>query len=217
LAVSKERAYYKAARSAVALVNSETTLKPVLDGIVRSTARAMKAGASLVLLDSSKKKLIHSSSWRLPKAYLQKGVLDADKSLAEVVTEQPVAIADVVHDSRIQYPELAAKAGIASILGVPVTLSGTAAGSIRVYTREYNEFSNQDINFVTTMANLVAVALRSNALRQKKEEVQQGNAQAKAQVAVLQQARPAVFAHPSEEEFTHILDFYNIEWVYEPQ
>ena len=215
MAVSKERAYYKAVRSAVALVNSETTLKPVLDGIVRSTARAMKAGASLVLLDSSKKKLIHSSSWRLPKAYLQKGVLDADKSLAEVVTEQPVAIADVVHDSRIQYPELAAKAGIVSILGVPVTLGGTTAGSIRVYTREYNEFSNQDINFVTTMANLVAVALRSNALRQK--EVQQGNAQAKAQVAVLQQARPAVFAHPSEEEFTHILDFYNIEWVYEPQ
>ena len=215
MAVSKERACYKAIRIAVALVNSETALKPVLDGIVRSTARAMKAGASLVLLDSSKKKLIHSSSWRLPKAYLQKGVLDADKSLAEVVTEQPVAIADAVHDSRIQYPELAAKAGIASVLGVPITVSGTAAGSLRVYTREHNEFSNQDTNFVTTMANLAAVAIHSNALRRK--EVQQADTQAKAQTAVLQQARTAVFAHPSEEEFTHILDFYNIEWVYEPQ
>ena len=26
-----------------------------------------------------------------------------------------------------------------------------------------------------------------------------------------------VFAHPSEEEFARILDFYNIEWVYEPR
>ena len=25
------------------------------------------------------------------------------------------------------------------------------------------------------------------------------------------------FAHPSEEEFARILDFYNIEWVYEPR
>lgn len=25
------------------------------------------------------------------------------------------------------------------------------------------------------------------------------------------------FAHPIEEEFAHILDFYNIRWVYEPR
>jgi len=25
------------------------------------------------------------------------------------------------------------------------------------------------------------------------------------------------FAHPSEEEFSHILDFYKIEWQYEPR
>ena len=28
---------------------------------------------------------------------------------------------------------------------------------------------------------------------------------------------PVVFAHPSEEEFANILDFYHIEWVYEPR
>ncbi len=29
-------------------------------------------------------------------------------------------------------------------------------------------------------------------------------------------SRPS-FAHPAEEEFSRILDFYGIEWVYEPQ
>jgi len=28
--------------------------------------------------------------------------------------------------------------------------------------------------------------------------------------------REAHFAHPSEEEFSHLLDFYRIEWQYEP-
>lgn len=214
LAVSRERAYYKAVRRAVAAVNSTMTLKKVLDTVVRSTARAMEAGASLVLLDSTRSKLIHSSSWRLPQSYLHKGVLEADKSLVAVLAGQAVAIADVSQDNRVQHPELAAKAGIVSILGVPLMVGGVPAGNIRVYTRERNEFGNQDINFVTTMANLAAMALHSNALHQEEADEQE---KSQAEVAVLQQARAAAFAHPSEEEFAHILDFYHIEWVYEPR
>jgi len=196
-------------------MNSDAALKQVLDTIVRGIARAMDAGASLVLLDSTGKKLIHSSSWGLSQSYLRKGVLDADKSLAQVLTGQPVAIADITQDSRIQYPQLAQKAGIASILGVPVMLGGAAAGGIRVYTKQRTEFSNQDINFVTTMANLAAMAIHSHGLRKEKQEAQLGKSQAEAMV--LQQARTAAFAHPSEEEFARILDFYYIEWVYEPR
>jgi len=211
LAVDKVRAYYKAAQQTTSMLNSDITLKQALDIIVRSTAKAMKAGASLVLLDSTREKLIHSSSWRLPQSYLQKGVLDADKSLAEVLTGQPVAITDAGQNRHIQYPELAAKAGIASILGVPVMVGDIAMGSIRVYTKEPYEFSKQDINFVTTMANLTAIALHSNVLQQDKES------QTEAEAVILQQARAVTFAHPSEEEFTRILDFYHIEWVYEPR
>ena len=29
--------------------------------------------------------------------------------------------------------------------------------------------------------------------------------------------RQVIFAHPSEEEFAKILDFYRIEWQYEPR
>lgn len=217
MVVSKERAYYKAVRQAAAVVNSDKTLKEALDVIVRGTARAMEAGVSLVCLDSTKTKLIHSSSWGLSQSYLRKGVLDADKSLTEVLAGQPMAIADAAHDSRIQYPELAAKAGIASILGVPVMVGGTAAGSIRVYTKEHNEFNNESLNFVTTMANLAAVAIHNHGLSQEKQEAQLAKSQAEAEAATLWQARTVTFAHPSEEEFTRILDFYNIGWVYEPR
>jgi hypoxanthine phosphoribosyltransferase len=214
MAGSKERAYYKAVRRAAAIANSDTALKDALNAIIRGTARAMKAGASLMLLDSARKKLIHSASWGLPQSYIHKGVLDANKSLAEVLTGGPVIITNVKQDSRVQYPEMAAKAGIASVLGVPVMIGSEAVGSIRIYTKEHSEFSNQDVNFVTTMANLTAVALHTSELRQTRAGQQD---EAATKTATLQQARAVTFAHPSEEEFAHLLDFYQIEWVYEPQ
>ncbi len=213
----KERAYYRAVRRVAALVNSGTVLKEVMLAVVRGTARVMEAGASLVLLDSTRKRLIHTYSWGLSQYYIHKGLLDADRSLEEVVTGQPVAIADVGHDSRIQYPELAAKAGIVSILGVPLVVDDVVVGSLRVYTRGHTEFSSQDINFVFTMANLAAVAIRWHKLRQEEAKIQQVKGKAEAEAAIMRQARMVAFAHPSEDEFARILDFYNIEWVYEPR
>lgn len=215
MAASKERAYYRAVCRAASAVNTGVELKQVLDNLVRSTARAMQLGASLVLLDSTRTKLIHCSHWGLPHSYIQKGVLEADKSLAEVLTGQPVAIADVSKDSRIQYPVPAVSAGIISILGVPFTVNGSVAGSLRVYSRERIEFSNQDIVFVSTMADLTATAIRCDTFR--KGIASQEGSQIGAEVATLKHARAAEFAHPSEAEFTNILNFYNIEWVYEPR
>lgn len=207
MAANKEKAYFKAVRRAVAAVNSAATLKEKLDVIVRGTARSVAAGVLLVLLDSKGKKLIHTSSWGLPELYLRKGVLDADKSLSEVVIGQPVVITDVARDRRVQYPEIAVRVGIVSMVGVPVMLGGLASGSIRVYLKEHREFTNQDMSFVGTMANLASLALSCNLPREDKET----------DITLSRRARSVTFANPSEEEFARILDFYNIEWVYEPR
>jgi len=206
LASSKERTYYKAVRRAITAVISETSLKDKLAVIVRSTARSMKAGVSLVLLDAGKTKLIHSVSWGLPRYYLQKGMPDADKSLSEVTTSQTVIIEDIAKDSRVQYRQMAAQAGILSIIGTPIMLDGLPIGSIRVYTKQPCECSKQDINFVTTMANLAGVAFKLYPEDQGREKT-----------SALRQVQPVAFAHPSEENFSRILDFYNMEWVYEPR
>jgi bifunctional protein TilS/HprT len=207
LALTTEKAYYRAVRRAIGLLNSAATLKEKLDSIVRGTAISLGAGVSLVLLDSSKRKLVHTSSWRLPQFFLHKGVLDADKSLSEVSTGRLVVIADVQQDGRVQYPKIAAEAGIVSMLGVPVLVDGLAIGSLRAYTKERRDFTNQDIDFVTAMANLASVALSHGPPRQPQEP----------EASLLSRARSVAFANPSEEEFARILDFYNIEWVYEPR
>ena len=217
MALSRQRTYYKVVRRAVATLNSSASAKEKLEAIVRGVARSMKAGTSLVLLDANRKKLIHSFSWGLPQFYLRKGVLDAEVSLSEAITGQPVIIPEVAKDSRIQFPQIAAKAGIVSIMGIPVMLDGQAVGSLRIYTKERNEFSNQDINFVTIMANLAALAIGSDLSPKEGEEAGAIKRENLAEAAPLRKVRPATFAHPSEEEFARILDFYNIEWVYEPQ
>jgi hypoxanthine phosphoribosyltransferase len=197
------------------MMSSEVELKGIMLAVVRGTARAMTGAASLMWLDSTGTKLIHMYSWGLPQYYIRKGLLDADRSLAEVITGQPVAVADIGQDIRIQYPEIAAKAGIASILGVPVTVAGSVMGSLRVYARERTDFSNQDIAFVLSMANLAAVAFRWRALREQNAD--SGESLPETEGASLWQVQTVEFAHPSEEEFARILDFYNIEWVYEPR
>jgi hypoxanthine phosphoribosyltransferase len=70
-----------------------------------------------------------------------------------------------------------------------------------------SEFTNQDISFMGTMANLASIALSHSLQPQEKE----------ADIAApLRRVRSVTVANPSEEEFAQILDFYNIEWVYEP-
>ncbi len=206
MASGKERTYFKAVRRAVTAVVSQGSLNDKLAVIVRGVARSMKAGVSLVLLDAGRTKLIHSVSWGLPKYYLQKGIPEADKSLAEVISGQTVIIEDVARDNRVQYSQVAIQAGIVSIIGTPVMLDRLPMGSLRVYTKQLCECSHQDINFVNTMANLAALALRLHFSSQEKEKA-----------AALRQAQSVTFAHPSEEDFARILDFYNMEWVYEPR
>ena len=212
MALSKERAYYKAVRQAITAVGSDAPLKEKLDTIARLASRSFDTGASIVLLDSTRTRLIHTASWKLPPYYLRKGLLDARLSLAEISGDQPVFIEDVSRDKRIQYQELAKKASIASILGVPVACNGQAYGAIRVYFKEPPALTNQDTSFLTTLAHLAALALCGAGQPATKEtpQTQAASAREPRQCAVH-------FANDSEAEFARILDFYGIEWIYEPR
>jgi hypoxanthine phosphoribosyltransferase len=214
---SRRSGYYKVLRRISTLISSgEKELNEILDSIIRNVARSMESAASLLLLDSDHKKLIHVSSWGLPKAFILKGILDPEQSLKEVVTGAPVILPDVMTDDRIQYPEVINKSGIKSVMAVPILISNEPVGSIRVYTRQVYDFTKQDLNFVTAIASLTSVAINDHILRDKTVELHQ-ETQTHEDTSTIRLARSPIFAHPSEKEFSQILDFYNIEWVYEPQ
>lgn len=189
----------------------------MLDKIVYAISEAMKAGVSLVLLDSSRKKLAHTTSHGLPHAYLHKGLLDAEKSLGEMLQGKVVAIKDTKKDGRVQYPALAGEAGIAAMLGVPLTVENKIVGGIRVYMKSPRRFPKADIEFVTAMTRLIEIAAGNRTFLPAKTADRPDMTGIEPQRTLLQQVQKVVFAHPSEKEFARWLDFYNLEWIYEPR
>lgn len=200
-------------------LNSDITASEKLHLLVRAAARALGVrGCSLMLLDAQRVRLFHTASHGLSERYLRKGFLEAEKSLAEVLDERAVTILDVATDPRIQFQELAQQERITSILSIPVKIKGEVVGILRVYSRTRREFTAAEGQFLITVANLAAAVLESGRLN----EVEMRPSEAKDEPSshptpLTSQLKPATFAHPSEEEFARLLDFYQIEWIYEPR
>jgi transcriptional regulator with GAF, ATPase, and Fis domain len=110
-------------------------------------------------LDKSRNKLDVSASHGLSEAYLRKGPLDADKSIAETLDGLIVLILDTSNDSRVQYPEEAKKEGIASVLSVPITVKGQIIGVLRIYTSEQRNFSDDEYELISGLADVGGIAI----------------------------------------------------------
>jgi bifunctional protein TilS/HprT len=200
-------------------LNSEITASEKLRRLVRSVARALGVrGCSLLLLDAQKKRLFHAASQGLSERYLRKGFLEAEKGLADVIEGRTIAIFDVTTDSRIQFHELARQEGVLSILSVPVRIKGEIVGTLRAYSRTQREFTATEEQFLVSAGHLVGVALESGRADEREKKTPAGSDVTILPVTPLtSQVKPSTFAHPSEEEFARLLDFYQIEWIYEPR
>jgi len=220
---SRENSYTQALKQIARVTNSLLPLNKVLTSVAKSTAKALKAaGCSIMLLNPQKAHLDIVAAYGLSDIYLRKGPLKASESLPEVLNGETVAILDATQDKRTQYPEAAETEGISSVLAAPILQKGEVTGEIRIYTREPRQFKQADKDFVSTVTNIVAVSLEKNELYQllKTEHEETVATRRKLpDIAKLPSSslRPASFGHPSEEEFAKLLDFYRIEWLYEPR
>ncbi len=141
-------------------LTSTLDVDEVLRLIVRLTAEAMQVkGGALRLLNKTTKEFHLSASWGLSQAYLSKGAVDADLSIAACLEGEAVHIPDVRNDPRVQYPKSAEAEGIRSILSVPMTEMSRVIGVLRLYTAEPREFTGEDIEFVHALADLGVLAL----------------------------------------------------------
>ena len=97
----------------------------------------------------------------LSSNYLAKGPVDRDRSPLDNATLKgaPVIIPDVRTDSRFQYQAAAQREGIVTVLSVPLEVHGKAIGVMRVYTGELCTFHEDDIQFLTLLASLAALAI----------------------------------------------------------
>lgn len=207
---SRERVYYKALRQALTAVQAEKPLKAKLSHLARITSRCLDAGAAILVTDATGKNLVHTAHWQLPPFFVQKGLLNIEKSLLASGDHEPVLVTDIAGDARVQYPELAAQAEIAAILSQDITRGGRQLGALRVYFKQVPSLNNQDNSFIKAMAQVVGMPLSSASAADTGGKV--GDAAGASGAGQLTE-----FAHQSEREFARMLDFYRIPWAYEPR
>jgi len=73
----------------------------------------------------------------------------------------------VASDDRATYPKEAMEEGIKSILSVPITLKGKIIGVMRIYTGKLQEFSDEEITFIASLAEQAALAMENARMYQK--------------------------------------------------
>ena len=149
-------------REAVKAVNSTLDLRAVLNVLVKNMVQALQLKASAIrLLDPKKRTLELVASDGLSQKYLNKGPVDADKSIADAMEGKTISVYNVTEDPRAQYPKEAEEEGIASIVSVPLRIKGRVIGVMRLYTPKPREFSEEEINSAEVLAETGAIAIEN--------------------------------------------------------
>jgi GAF domain-containing protein len=159
--------YYTALYQAALTISSSLELDQVLQSVVTSTTEAMQVKAcALRLLNPATGQLQLSAVYGLSSDYLSKGPVEVDRSAidSEALCGTPVFIPDVRTDPRFQYREAAKQEGIVSVLCVPLEVRGNAIGVMRVYTDTSTTFNEDDVQFLSVLASLAALAIENARL-----------------------------------------------------
>ena len=219
----KENRYALAFKQIARIINSPLPVKKMVSGVCASATRGLQAaGCAVMLLNPQKEYLDIIGAYGLSDMYLRKGPINARKSYGDILEGTTVAVDDVQLDKRTQYPEQAAKENLKSLLGAPIRQKGEVIGEIRLYTRVKRRFKPHEKDFLVTVANILAVTLEKIELNQYLNKQHESNISQQKKLTSfsdlpMRPIRPMNFGHPSEEEFARLLDFYQVEWLYEPR
>ena len=154
--------YFHLFRNVCMCINATLNLKECLDLIAVNVTKALQVKAcALFLLDRTQNRLDVSASYGLSEAYLNKGPVDAEKSIQESLHGVPILVLDATHDNRIQYPREAAQEGIASIFSVPIPVKGAVIGVLRIYTARPRTFCDNERAFIFGLAEMSGIAIEN--------------------------------------------------------
>ena len=164
----QEKGYFESFLEVVKAVNSTLDRQEVLDLLVSNATQVMNLKASAIrLLDEKQQALELEASHGLSEKYLNKGPVDADKSIADAMEGKTISVYNVTEDPRAQYPKEAEEEGIVSIISLPLRIKGRVIGVMRLYTPEPREFSEEEINSAEVLAETGAIAIENAKMYQR--------------------------------------------------
>jgi two-component sensor histidine kinase/uncharacterized protein YigA (DUF484 family) len=139
-------------------------LQDLLDTATRSVASIMGVkGASIKLLDETRRRLIFSSTYGLSENYVAKGTIDIEKSPINrrIIEGSFVAMGRIDEEDYFQYPEDIRKEGIASMVCLPLRVEKMPLGVFCMYSELSYDFNDNDIKFFSLLSDLTALAIET--------------------------------------------------------
>ncbi|MCD6289479.1 MAG: GAF domain-containing protein [Anaerolineae bacterium] len=164
---------YHAIHTIASEVNSSLKLDKVLKALLRNVVEAVNCkAASIRLLGRRKRRLHLMAAQGLSDQYLQKGDIWVKDSPIdrEVLQGRPTMIYDIQSETGLQYPQEALQEGIRSVLAVPLRVHDQIIGVLRAYSAQPHRFSEEEVEFLETIANLGAVAIENARLHEALSE-----------------------------------------------
>lgn len=132
----------------------------LLNLIVQSAIDTMDAKAAcLFLADEAKDVFVPVAQDGLSENYLHASPIRVKKIVDEIVKGGYLAFPDATRDPRLENLEAKKAEGIASILSVPVMVEDKAIGVLSLYTGEPRNFSKDEINFLSALADQGGIAI----------------------------------------------------------
>ena len=157
-------------------IASDLYLEDILRLIVVVTAQVMGSNiCSLMLIDEKRKELVIRATQSISEEYNKKPPLRIGEGIAGKVAEENEAIAvkDVTKEKEYKYQGIAKKGGLRSLLCVPLAVKGKVIGVINCYTPQPHDFTETEIDILTSIANQAAVAIENTELMVKSKVIQE--------------------------------------------
>ena len=148
-------------------LSEENYLDRILQTISEMLAETFDSPVcSVMLVDDDRRELVISAARCSSPEYLHKMPLKiVDSLIGRVVREgRPIVIPNVLQEKQYQYPELARRTGLASLLSVPLMTRDKVMGTINIYTRAVRQFTDEEIGFGKVVAGQAAIAIENARL-----------------------------------------------------
>ena len=156
-----------------AAITTTLDLNTVLEFFLRKANRLLPYSAFTIRLWNEERKVLEpvicrdldEKEW---KAELRKGARGINTIPFE--TSEPLAILRLDTDPRAARPEFARKHGLVSYLGVPLSVKGDVIGVLSAFTREEHAFTSEEIEFFSTLASQVALAIHNAKIHEQAQQ-----------------------------------------------
>ncbi|MFP4194650.1 MAG: GAF domain-containing protein [Desulfobacterales bacterium] len=171
--------YIEALKDISGAINSDLYLDDILRLIVMVTAKVTGVEiCSLWLLEESEKQTLLrlKATQTIEPAYVKDRVLRINEGVVGYVAsvKQPLIIKDVLAEPKFKEKEMARTLGLKSLASVPLLLRDERViGVLNCFTSEPHDFTDTEVNLITTVANQAAVAIFNSELIIKTRVIQE--------------------------------------------